>query len=85
MIFTLFVLSFCTSAFTGLENSLPSISAKISAPPEKAFFTTNGPSQFGVHFPRGSCWFGRILFNTNSPSRNCRECAFLSYALIILF
>uniref|UniRef100_A0A2N9GIF6 DUF7745 domain-containing protein n=1 Tax=Fagus sylvatica TaxID=28930 RepID=A0A2N9GIF6_FAGSY len=42
------------SELIGDRNSSPSISARMIAPPEKAFFTTYGPSYDGANFPRGS-------------------------------
>ena len=42
------------SKFTIEGSSSSSIFMSISAPPEKAFFITKGPSQFGAHFPQRS-------------------------------
>ncbi|TYG79444.1 hypothetical protein ES288_D02G138700v1 [Gossypium darwinii] len=58
---------FTASEFTGFDILSLSISTRISAPPEKTFFTKYGPSHFGVYFPR--C--------TRSPSLNCLSCTFL--------
>jgi hypothetical protein len=54
-----------------------SISARMIAPPEKAFFTTYGPSYDGVNFPRESERAMFLFFRTRSPGWKVRGRAFL--------
>ena len=54
----------------GDRNSSPSISAKMIAPPEKAFFTTYGPSYDGANFPHESDRAMFLFFRIRSPDGN---------------
>ena len=66
------------SVLMGPENSFPSISVSINAPPEKAIFRTEGPSQLSDHFPREFSRFWGICLTTDSPSWNYLGQTFLS-------
>uniref|UniRef100_A0A2N9F5Q6 CCHC-type domain-containing protein n=1 Tax=Fagus sylvatica TaxID=28930 RepID=A0A2N9F5Q6_FAGSY len=65
------------SELMGDRNSSPSMSAKMIAPPEKAFFTTYGSSYDGANFPCESERAAFLFFRTRSPGRKVRGRAFL--------